>query len=87
MVQKEVAERMMTGPGSKAYGALSLAVQYYSKPRLAFNVSPASFVPQPKVASAVVCMTRHLKPPVTVTDENSSSRSSAHPSMKDGRRF
>lgn len=69
MVQKEVAERMMTGLGSKAYGALSLAVQYYSKPRLAFNVSPASFVPQPKVASAVVCMTRHLKPPVTVTDE------------------
>ncbi len=54
MIQKEVAERMLEGPGSKAYGALSLAVQYYSKPALAMNVSKNSFYPRPDVDSAVI---------------------------------
>ncbi|MBQ9022564.1 MAG: 16S rRNA (adenine(1518)-N(6)/adenine(1519)-N(6))-dimethyltransferase RsmA [Eubacterium sp.] len=69
MVQKEVADRMQTGPGSKDYGALSLAVQYYAKPEIITEVSPASFLPQPKVGSAVIRLTRHEKPPVDVKDE------------------
>lgn len=69
MVQKEVADRMQTGPGSKEYGALSLAVQYYAKPELITNVSPDCFMPQPKVGSAVIRLTRHEKPPVDVKSE------------------
>ncbi len=69
MVQKEVADRMQTGPGSKDYGALSLAVQYYAKPEIITEVSPASFLPQPKVGSAVIRLTRHENPPVDVKDE------------------
>ncbi len=64
MVQKEVAERMVTGPGSKSYGALSLAVQYYTDARIAFTVPPSSFMPPPKVESAIVAMVRREKPPV-----------------------
>ena len=69
MVQKEVAERMQTGPGSKDYGALSLAVQYYAKPYLAANVPPNCFMPRPKVGSAVIRLERYAKPPVDVKDE------------------
>lgn len=69
MVQKEVAERMQTGPGNKDYGALSLAVQYYAKPYLVANVPPNCFMPRPKVGSAVIRLTRHEKPPVEVEDE------------------
>ena len=69
MVQKEVADRMQTGPGSKDYGALSLAVQYYSKPYIVANVPPNCFMPRPKVGSAVIRLERHEKPPVEVTDE------------------
>ncbi len=69
MVQKEVAERMVTGPGSKAYGALSLAVQYYTDARIAFTVPPASFMPPPKVESAIITMRRHEKPPVDADPE------------------
>ena len=70
MVQKEVAERMQTGPGSKEYGALSLAVQYYAKPQIAANVPPNCFMPRPKVGSAVIRLIRHQKPPVAVMDEH-----------------
>lgn len=69
MVQKEVADRMQEGPGSKEYGALSLAVQYYSTPEIVVNVPPSCFMPQPKVGSAVIKLTRHEKPPVEVDDE------------------
>lgn len=69
MVQKEVADRMQTGPGSKDYGALSLAVQYYAEPEIITDVSSASFFPQPKVGSAVIRLTRHAAPPVNVKDE------------------
>ena len=69
MVQKEVADRMQEGPGSKEYGALSLAVQYYSTPEIVVNVPPSCFMPQPKVGSAVINLTRHEKPPVDVDDE------------------
>ena len=69
MVQKEVADRMQTGPGSKDYGALSLAVQYYSEPEIVAEVPPSCFMPQPKVGSAVIRLTRHRKPPVEVSDE------------------
>lgn len=69
MVQKEVAERMQEGPGSKEYGALSLAVQYYAKPEIAANVPPNCFMPRPNVGSAVIRLTRHEKPPVEVEDE------------------
>ena len=69
MVQKEVAERMVTGPGSKEYGALSLAVAYYTEAEIAFIVPPSAFIPQPKVESAVVHMVRRDKPPVEVKDE------------------
>lgn len=66
MVQKEVAERMQTGPGSKEYGALSLAVQYYAKPYIVANVPPNCFMPRPAVGSAVIRLTRHEKKPVEV---------------------
>lgn len=69
MVQKEVAERMVTGPGSKEYGALSLAVQYYTKPEISFIVPPSSFMPRPHVDSAVVHMELYREPPVQVDDE------------------
>lgn len=69
MVQKEVADRMKTGPGSKDYGALSLAVQYYARPELIANVPPNCFMPRPGVGSAVIKLTRHEKPPVQVEDE------------------
>lgn len=69
MVQKEVADRMKTGPGSKDYGALSLAVQYYACPELIANVPPNCFMPRPRVGSAVIKLTRHEKPPVQVEDE------------------
>lgn len=69
MVQKEVADRMQTGPGNKDYGALSLAVQYYAKPYIVANVPPNCFMPRPKVGSAVIRLTRHEKPPVEVQDE------------------
>ena len=69
MVQKEVAERMQTGPGNKDYGALSLAVQYYAEPYIVANVPPNCFMPRPKVGSAVIRLTCHEKPPVEVCDE------------------
>lgn len=69
MVQKEVADRMQTGPGTKDYGALSLAVQYYTKPEIVAQVTPACFMPKPKVGSAVIRLARHEKPPVDVDDE------------------
>ena len=70
MVQKEVADRMQVGPGSKDYGALSLAVQYYAKPYIAANVPPNCFIPTPGVGSAVIRLTRYEEPPVTVKDES-----------------
>ena len=69
MVQKEVADRMQVGPGTKDYGALSLAVQYYAKPYIAANVPPNCFMPRPKVGSAVIRLECHEKPPVQVNDE------------------
>ncbi|MDD6615501.1 MAG: 16S rRNA (adenine(1518)-N(6)/adenine(1519)-N(6))-dimethyltransferase RsmA [Lachnospiraceae bacterium] len=69
MVQKEVAMRMQAGPGTKDYGALSLAVQYYASPYLAANVPPNCFMPRPNVGSAVIRLTRYEKPPVEVQDE------------------
>ncbi len=69
MVQKEVADRMQEGPGSKEYGALSLAVQYYAKPEIVANVPPNCFIPRPNVGSAVIRLTRHEEPPVKVQDE------------------
>jgi 16S rRNA (adenine1518-N6/adenine1519-N6)-dimethyltransferase len=69
MVQKEVAERMQVGPGTKDYGALSLAVQYYSKPEIVANVPPNCFIPRPNVGSAVIRLTRYETPPVAVKDE------------------
>ena len=69
MVQKEVADRMQVGPGTKDYGALSLAVQYYAKPEIVQNVPPSCFMPQPKVGSAVIRLTRHEKVPVDVNNE------------------
>ena len=69
MVQKEVADRMQEGPGSKEYGALSLAVQYYAKPEIVANVPPNCFMPRPNVGSAVIRLTCHEKPPVEVKDE------------------
>ena len=69
MVQKEVADRMQAGPGSKDYGALSLAVQYYAKPYIAANVPPNCFMPRPNVGSAVIRLTLHEKAPVEVQDE------------------
>lgn len=69
MVQKEVAERMQVGPGTKDYGALSLAVQYYAKPEIVANVPPNCFIPRPAVGSAVIRLTRHPEPPVAVRDD------------------
>lgn len=69
MVQKEVADRMQCGPGSKDYGALSLAVQYYAKPEIVANVPPNCFMPRPNVGSAVIRLTRHENSPVEVRDE------------------
>lgn len=69
MVQKEVADRMQSGPGSKDYGALSLAIQYYSKPYIVANVPPNCFIPRPTVGSCVIRLTRHDTPPVSVQDE------------------
>ena len=69
MVQKEVAERMQATPGSKTYGALSLAVQYYATPYIAANVPPNCFMPRPNVGSAVIRLTCLSEPPVSVADE------------------
>lgn len=69
MVQKEVADRMQTGPGSKDYGALSLAVQYYATAKVILNVSATCFMPRPNVDSAVIKLTRHKEPIVNVADE------------------
>ena len=69
MVQKEVADRMQVGPGTKDYGALSLAVQYYASPYIVANVPPNCFMPRPKVGSAVIRLTRYAEPPVQVKDE------------------
>lgn len=68
MVQKEVADRMQEGPGSKDYGALSLAVQYYAEPEIVANVPPNCFIPRPNVGSAVIRLTRHKEMPVPVKD-------------------
>lgn len=69
MVQKEVADRMQVGPGTKDYGALSLAVQYYARPQIVANVPPNCFMPRPNVGSAVIRLDRYEKPPVQVSDE------------------
>ena len=69
MVQKEVADRMQVGPGTKDYGALSLAVQYYAKPEIVANVPPNCFMPRPKVGSAVIRLERYEKPSVEVSNE------------------
>ena len=69
MVQKEVADRMQAGPGTKDYGALSLAVQYYTEPEIVANVPPNCFMPRPKVGSAVIRLTRHVTCPVKVENE------------------
>ena len=69
MVQREVADRMQVGPGTKDYGALSLAVQYYARPEIVASVPPNCFMPRPKVGSAVIRLTRHEKPPVEAADE------------------
>ena len=68
MVQKEVADRMQEGPGSKDYGALSLAVQYYAEPEIVAIVPPNCFIPRPNVGSAVIRLTRHKEMPVKVKD-------------------
>ena len=70
MVQKEVADRMQVGPGTKDYGALSLAVQYYAKPQILLNVPASCFMPRPNVDSAVIQLMRYEKPPVEVADEH-----------------
>ena len=69
MVQKEVADRMQAGPGTKDYGALSLAVQYYAKPVIKMTVPPSSFMPQPKVESVVIRLQKYEQPPVQARDE------------------
>ncbi len=69
MVQKEVADRMQTGPGTKDYGALSLAVQYYTRPEIVAQVAPSCFMPKPKVGSAVIRLDRHETPPVDADNE------------------
>ena len=69
MVQKEVAERMAAKPGGRDYGALSVAIQYYTEPEIAFIVPPTSFIPAPAVDSAVIVCKRRAKPPVEVCDE------------------
>lgn len=69
MVQKEVADRMQVGPGTKDYGALSLAVQYYAKPEIVLQVPPTCFMPKPNVGSAVINLSRYQNPPVVAKDE------------------
>lgn len=69
MVQKEVADRMQVGPGTKDYGALSLAVQFYAEPKIVANVPPNCFIPRPNVGSAVIRLMRYSEPPVAVDDE------------------
>lgn len=69
MVQTEVAQRMQVGPGTKDYGALSLAVQYYSRPEIVTHVPPSCFMPRPNVGSTVICLNRYEKPPVETADE------------------
>lgn len=69
MVQREVADRMQVGPGTKDYGALSLAVQFYAEPKIVANVPPNCFIPRPNVGSAVIRLTRYSEPPVKVDDE------------------
>jgi len=69
MVQKEVADRMKVGPGTKDYGALSLAVQYYAQPQVVANVPPNCFMPRPKVGSTVIRLVKHKTSPVNVRDE------------------
>ena len=69
MVQKEVADRMQSGPGSKDYGALSLAVQYYADPYIVANVPPNCFMPRPNVGSAVIRLTLHQDQPIKVKNE------------------
>lgn len=69
MVQKEMADRMQVGPGTKDYGALSLAVQYYAKPEIITRVPASCFMPRPNVDSTVIRLTRYEKPPVEVEDE------------------
>ena len=69
MVQKEVADRMQVGPGTKDYGALSLAVQFYAKPQIVIRVPPECFIPRPNVGSAVIRLTRYKENPVQVKDE------------------
>ncbi len=69
MVQKEVAERMTARPGGRDYGALSVAIQYYTEPEIAFIVPPSSFIPAPAVESAVIVCKRRSRPPVAVCDE------------------
>ncbi|MDF2500338.1 MAG: rsmA [Anaerosporomusa subterranea] len=69
MVQKEVAQRMTASPGGKDYGALSVAVQYYTEPELLFDVPPTAFIPAPAVDSSVIRCTVRTKPPVDVADE------------------
>lgn len=70
MVQKEVADRMQVGPGTKDYGALSLAVQYYASPRIIVNVPPSCFMPRPGVASTVIRLDRYTNPPVKTENED-----------------
>lgn len=69
MVQKEMADRMQVGPGTKDYGALSLAVQYYAKPEIITRVPASCFMPRPNVDSTVIRLTRYEKPPVEVENE------------------
>lgn len=69
MVQREVAERMVAQPGTKAYGALSVAVQYYTEPSIVMDVPPRAFMPAPEVTSAVICCRLREQPPVEVADE------------------
>jgi len=70
MVQKEVADRMQVGPGTKDYGALSLAVQFYAKPKVVLNVPASCFMPRPNVDSAVIRLERFKTPPVDVKNEH-----------------
>lgn len=69
MVQKEVADRMQSSPGTKDYGALSLAVQYYSEPTIVTQVGPNCFIPTPKVGSSVICLKKYVTSPISVKDE------------------
>ena len=69
MVQKEVADRMQAGPGTKDYGALSLAVQYYANPQIVANVPPNCFIPRPNVGSAVIRLTRYEEPPIQANEQ------------------